>query len=188
MNQKLHLPIFPLTVFLLPEGISRLRIFEPRYLKMISIASQGQGFVIWFNDNKEHTPTVMWGSWVKIIDFHQDKVGVLEVDVKCESLVEVTSFNADTDKLHFGNVTYLEHWPKKKAEPPIDELSKSLSKVFKNNSILNELYSEKRIDDPTWVVSRWLELLPIHQEAKNAFIFKHSYEQAKDLVQSIIHK
>ncbi len=31
-----NLPIFPLPVFLLPKGVTRLRIFEERYLKMVA--------------------------------------------------------------------------------------------------------------------------------------------------------
>jgi len=44
------LPIFPLPVFLLPGGVTKLRIFEPRYLKMVSTASSGQGFVAWLQE------------------------------------------------------------------------------------------------------------------------------------------
>ena len=39
-NHNIELPLFPLSIFLLPGGITRLRIFEPRYLKMVAIASR----------------------------------------------------------------------------------------------------------------------------------------------------
>ena len=68
-NEPLTLPIFPLPVFILPGGIIRLRIFEPRYLKMIKIATQGEGFVIWLNPQTSEKPMIKWGSWVEVVKF-----------------------------------------------------------------------------------------------------------------------
>ena len=67
----LNLPIFPLPVFLLPNGITRLRIFEPKYLKMIKIATKGQGFVITPNYKETNSSDVIWGSQVEVINFDQ---------------------------------------------------------------------------------------------------------------------
>ena len=189
-TQQLNLPVFPLNVFLLPEGIARLRIFEARYLKMVKLATKNQGFVICVNNptaqSNSQSDGNVWGSWVDIINFDQGKDGVLEIDVKCKSLVNITDITTDADKLHFGNVTPFEHWPTAQAALSISELSASLSHVIKNNNMLSELYPDVQINNPNWVVARWLELLPIDHEAKNLFIDKHSFAQAKDLVQSII--
>ncbi len=188
-NQSIHLPIFPLPVFLLPEGITRLRIFEPRYLKMVSVAAQGEGFVICFKTKDEQLTNKMWGSWVEIINFGQGEDGILEVDVKCKSLVELQSINTRDNDLHYSSVTHLEHWPATdvKTDPLIDKLSKSLSEVFEQNKMLSELYPEIPADNPTWIVARWLELLPIVHSSKNNLINKYSFEQAKDFVQTIIY-
>ena len=70
-----NLPIFPLSVFLLPEGMTKLRIFEPRYLKMVSIASKGQGFVIWAKGDNKSISDSPWGSWVEIINFDKAEDG-----------------------------------------------------------------------------------------------------------------
>jgi Lon protease-like protein len=187
-NKTVNLPIFPLSVFLLPEGITRLRIFEPRYLKMIGLATKGQGFVIYSNSKEEQSTNKMWGSWVEIINFDQGKDGILEVDVKCKSLVEIFSIDKGSDNLHFGNVTYLEHWAETKVDVSISELSKSLLAVFENNHMLNELYAVKRTDNAGWVVARWLELLPDNDNSKNIFIDKTTFGQAKNFVQDIIYK
>lgn len=144
-TNKLYLPVFPLPVFLLPEGITRLRIFEPRYLKMIRVATQGQGFIIWLNGKEEQSSTNMWGSLVEIINFDQGEDGVLEVDVMCKSLVTLHSIDTDDDNLHYSAVTYLEHWPKSKIDASKEELTTSLFKVFENNIMLNELYAEKKV-------------------------------------------
>jgi Lon protease-like protein len=187
-TQKLHLPVFPLPVFLLPEGVTRLRIFEPRYLKMLRVATQGQGFIILLNDKEQQTVTNMWGSWVEIINFDKGEDDVLEVDVMCKSLVELHSIDTGVDGLPYADATYLEHWPDAKIDSSKDELSTSLSKVFENNMMLNELYAQQKNSSLTWVVARWLELLPMNQNSKNKFVDKTSFVQAKEFVKSIIYK
>jgi Lon protease-like protein len=187
-NKTINLPIFPLPVFLLPEGVTRLRIFEPRYLKMIRVATQDQGFVILSNYKEAQLIENIWGSWVEIINFDQGKDGILEVDVKCKSLVNIIHAIKDHDSLYFGDTSYLEHWPKKKKVPSIDELSTSLQGVFENNELLNQLYPIKHINNAYWVVARWLELLPVNETFKSIFIEKNSFKQAKDFIQNIIYK
>jgi Lon protease-like protein len=186
-TQTVNLPIFPLPVFLLPDGITRLRIFEPRYLKMIRIATQGQGFIIILDSKEEQHASSVWGSWVEIINFDQGKDGILEVDVKCKSLVNILHIGKDTDNLHYADAYFLEHWPETPLDKSIDELSTSLQAVFDNNELLNQLYAIKPINNARWVVSRWLELLPVNESAKSAFIDKTSFKHAKDFVEEIIY-
>jgi Lon protease-like protein len=187
-NQTLNLPIFPLDIFLLPEGVTRLKIFEPKYLKMVATASQGKGFVISLASNNVSLPAKLWGSWVKIINFGKDLNGILEVDVKCKSLVEIISVSLEVDNLYHGNVIDVKHWSDVHLDPSINTLSRSLIKVFNNNTILNELYPIKSTNNPSWVVSRWLEILPVDESTRNIFIEKSSFIQAKEFVEEIISK
>jgi Lon protease-like protein len=107
---KINLPIFPLPVFLLPNGITRLRIFEPRDLKMVKIATKEQGFVITPNYNDTNNSNFVWGTWVEIINFHQGDNGILEIDVKSNYLVEISSLDKEKDNLLFGDISIIEHW------------------------------------------------------------------------------
>jgi len=200
-NQQYRLPIFPLPVFLLPEGITRLRLFEPRYLKMVGIASKEQGFVICLHKQNTQNaekktdiaPHKIWGSWVDIINFGQGKDGLLEIDVKCKALVELHSFDQDKDKLHYANASLLEHWSTTQSQPiplntSISRLSKSLINVIKNDDILSELYPKIPTANTTWLIARWLEILPIEQLAKHLFIEEYSLKQAKEFIETIIYK
>lgn len=187
-TNNINVPIFPLSVFLLPEGMTKLRIFEPRYLKMVSIASKGEGFVLWARGDNKLLSESSWGSWVEIINFDQAEDGLLEIDVKCKSLVAIKSLETDIDNLHFGDVTEIAHWSEANVDSSIKELSKCLQDVFDNNNFLNELYPEKKLYSPSWVIARWLELLPINQEIKASFVVDHNFEAAKDFVQSVINK
>ncbi|MBU2925886.1 LON peptidase substrate-binding domain-containing protein [Colwellia sp. 1_MG-2023] len=203
---KTRLPIFPLPVFILPGGITRLRIFEPRYLKMVKIATQEQGFVIWLNSIESEDsdaintkaenpdlktmepkePDTLWGSWVEIINFDQGDDGILEIDVQCKSLVNILSSDQDEDDLHFGVVSERSHWSQEIEQSTTDTLSQSLDNVFDSNTMLNKLYVEKATHNANWVVARWLELIPVDLAIKTSFVHSHSYEEAKGFVQSII--
>ncbi len=185
---NLTLPIFPLPVFLLPDGITRLRIFEIRYLKMVKIATQGQGFIIWLNHQEEEKPMIEWGSWVEVVNFNQGNDGVLEIDVQCKALVDIQSIKKDDDNLHFGQVRETFHWSQRVDEKPFLELSEPLEEVLLSNIMLGELYLQKQSQNTRWVVARWLEILPISLSTKSSFVDIHNYDEAKHFVKSIIGK
>jgi hypothetical protein len=194
-DQHYHLPVFPIPVFLLPEGMTRLRIFEPRYLKMVSIAMKDQGFIIYCNTKQtklnENTNVTIWGSWVEIINFNQGEDGILEIDVKCKSLVNIHTLNKQKDNLFYADITNLAHWSADKHHTlnnENDELTQSLQKLIKTSKLLNELYPEIVKDNTVWVVSRWLELLPLEKTIKPIFIQQYNFEQAKEFLNSILQQ
>jgi Lon protease-like protein len=187
-----NLPIFPLPVFLLPGGITRLRIFEQRYLKMIQIASKGSGFVIASNrtnrqkESTVKTPDDDWGSWVDIINFDQGDDGVLEIDVKCKNLVQLLSIDKDEDNLHFGDVKISSHWSQIELETEDIPLFHSLVSVFEQSTLLESLYKDDMKANTHWVIARWLEILPINLEVKTVFSKSDSFQTAQEFVHSIV--
>lgn len=184
------LPIFPLPVFLLPEGVTKLRIFEPRYLKMVSLAASGKGFVICLNDKSinadDDDSSLQWASWVEIINFDQGDDGVLEIDVKCKSLVVIHSITQGSDNLYFSEVNPIEHWSQEHADNASGELSASLENVFAENESLNNLYPKKALNDTYWVLARWLEILPIELNVKSGFVANYNFQEARNFVESVI--
>lgn len=181
-----NLPIFPLPIFLLPQGVTRLRIFEARYLKLVSLAIKNQGFVIFTHDKREKVNTLNVGSWVEVINFDQGEDGILMIDVRCKCLVDITSFTQDEDKLHHGDVNVKNHWPDTCLDKTTDELSESLSKLFTDNTQLNDLYPKQKFSHGDWVVARWIELIPLKLTEKILFVSPDSFSQAKQLLQNII--
>lgn len=189
MNKSnIVIPVFPLPVFLLPGGITRLRVFEPRYLTLVKIAIKECGFLIKLNHQEACLSQCQWGSWVEIINFDQADDQVLEIDVKCKSLVEVMSFNTTKDNLSFASVAQLPHWSQNSTNTDTAHLVQPLNAAFKENTILSELYSEQLTDNENWVIARWLELLPVSLAVKNSFVSQHDFETAKSFVESILVK
>ncbi len=182
----INLPIFPLSIFLLPEGVTRLRIFEARYLKMVSMAMKNNGFVVLPIANEEQVEDELTGSWVEIINFDQSDDGLLLIDVRCKELVEVNSMSQDKDKLHHANVSVKNHWPEVGVDESTKKFAHSLKKLFAENTELSTLYKDKHLEQANWVVARWLELLPVNIDEKRLFVESGSFDAAIEFVQSII--
>ena len=68
----MRLPLFPMSVHLLPGGILPMRLFEPRYLHMLGL-SQGLGFGLCLLGTRRsdgQTPLLALGTRVEVIDFN----------------------------------------------------------------------------------------------------------------------
>lgn len=181
----INLPIFPLSIYLLPQGVTKLRIFEVRYLKMVALAMKNNGFVI-LPTGQQGKLNRATGSWVDIINFDQSDDGMLLIDVRCTCLVEVHGMSQDQDQLHHGDITNKAHWADILIDKTTNKLATSLSKLFNENTELSRLYPNKQLQHSNWVVARWLELLPIEMDEKFLFIDADTYDQAEQFIESII--
>ncbi|QOL27027.1 LON peptidase substrate-binding domain-containing protein [Thalassotalea sp. LPB0316] len=179
----MNLPIFPLPIFLLPEGVTQLRIFEQRYLNMVKNCNKTQGFAIKYQ-NQALEQYADWASWVEIIDFDQDDNGMLLITVKCKQLVKINDAFQNEDLLLIGNVSEKPFW----SFTPVDEdheLAINLAHLIKHNPPLEKLYPEIVLD-LSWLCARWLELLPIKFDQKNTLIEPSKINRAESLITSIL--
>ncbi|CCQ10901.1 Uncharacterized protein, similar to the N-terminal domain of Lon protease [Pseudoalteromonas luteoviolacea B = ATCC 29581] len=183
--------LFPLPVFLLPGGATRLRIFEPRYVRMVKEAlKQNQGFVlcVYQQDRKDNVPTI--GTYVKIVDFDQDTTGQLLIDVQAECLVEIGEVWVEQDKLRQGRVAEITTPPWDGISEVCDsewrQLSKALENVLLANPELSSLYSNKELSNPYWVACRWLEILPVSVKQKENVLQLRDFEQIKEFLHTLI--
>ena len=184
----LPLPIFPLSVFILPEGKLRLRIFEAKYVKMLSLISAHQMFVIQLTSKTEDIKHNDWGSLVKVQDFNQGDDGLLEIDVHCCALVQLSNIKSDKNNLAFAEVKPLQHWSQNNVDDSStsSELEIALDEVLNSNTLLSRLYQRRLLKNSHWVIARWLEILPISLTVKNQFVRGNNFSQAKDFVNAVI--
>lgn len=189
----MQLGYFPLPVFLLPGGITKLRVFEQRYIRLVQEAAGDKGFAITcplmsFEPSCDQNN---WGSWVKIVDFATGDDGLLHIDVQCVEMVKLQDITIESDGLKRGNVEIYRHWAEDNAvSDDLDgkDLSLSLQHLFEQHIFLQDLYKNPQFDSQPWVVSRWLELMPLQDEDKNRFVHPCSFDQAKDFVLDILKK
>lgn len=190
----MKLALFPLPIFLLPKGRTRLRVFEPRYKRLVKESVGDKGFVILPFDNLPNLddPICRWGSHVKIVDFETGNDGLLHIDVECVGMVEVDDFDVEFDELKRGNCTEKPHWPLNTVDPEFAlsddaaRLSENLSMLFQQNPELNQLYPTTDFDSKVWVCRRWLELLPLKRSEQNVFAQPNSFRRAFQFLSSIV--
>ncbi len=182
----LSLAVFPLPLFILPGGVQRLRIFEPRYLTMVSQATNGDGFVMARYDKNAMHNVAGWGTRVQIIDFDMDDDGVLVIDVRGQHLVRLEELYSRDDGLLMAKTDYLPHWTCLEAGATATDLATLLKSIFDDNDKLAELYQQVYFDSGEWVCARFLELLPLSLNDKEKFIEPSSYIQLKQFLHTFI--
>jgi len=161
--------LFPLTSVVLPEGKMNLRIFEPRYKRMVKECSlQDSGFGVCLVGNDGDPKAVgnvsSIGTLVTIVDFETLSDGLLGITVAGERRFIVKRVRADSDGLRRAEVEWLDNWQEPRSHPDFLYLSHQLAHVYEQFPQLGTLYQHRFYDDPSWVTQRWLELLPLDCE------------------------
>ncbi|WP_371188622.1 LON peptidase substrate-binding domain-containing protein [Thalassotalea maritima] len=182
----MKIPVFPLPIYLLPGGITRLRIFEQRYLNMVKNAHKTNGFVISLHRPEMPQQVGDWGSWVDIIDFQMGEDNLLIIDVKCRTLVRLSELERTEENLLLASFREMPHWQPIKQSENTREFSRKLKSVFTANEQLAKLYQGEFNNDPNWVCARWLELFPISFDDKDHFAKAGSEQDAVDFLTAII--
>lgn len=180
----MKIPVFPLSIFLLPEGVTRLRIFEQRYLNMVKIASKAHGFAILLNSDNNSSYRI--ASWVEIIDFDTTDDGILQIDVQCKSLIALHDSYTDEHELMWSSFSPWQHWQSHQHNETTRKFSDLLKKFFQLSKELTKLYNHEFVNQPNWVIARWLELLPINNKYKAHFFLADTYDKANDFLSELL--
>ena len=163
------LSLFPLNTVLFPGGPLPLRIFESRYLDMVSrCMKEDRSFGILLMQSGSEigdAKTVAVGTKARITDWYQGSDGILGITALGTERFRLSSCSRQDDGLYVGSVCALE--PEQKQCVPDDYRSMgALLEVIISD--LGKLYEniETRYDDATWVGYRFAEILPISLEQK----------------------
>ena len=169
----MNIPLFPLQTVLFPGGPLSLRIFERRYLDMISeCLRSNQLFGIVLNNqlpNSDEIFSCNMGTLAQIVDWDQGTDGVLGLKVIGNDRFLLTNYDQDENGLNIGEVKVIES--EKKLLLPEEYIT--LSSILK--SILDEfseLYTsvKKDFNDASWVGYRLAEILPIELSQKQIYL------------------
>lgn len=111
-SQDLQVPLFPLNTVIFPGGVLALRIFEPRYLRMVSECMRNEAvFAIALirkgEEAGEAAKSYNVGTLVRIVDFSQEKDGLLSIVVKAENRFELKDVEVEHDQLIRAKVRLL---------------------------------------------------------------------------------
>ncbi len=165
------LPLFPLGTVLMPDGPLMLRIFEPRYLDMIGRCMREEtGFVVvLIHQGGETGPSTFHnvGTLAKIADWHQYDDGVLGITALGQSRVRVTHSERQADGLNLGTVEFIAPDPAIALPEKHAYLGRLLEQLIDQ---LGDQYAlvDANYGDAGWVSSRLAEILPLHNDRKQA--------------------
>lgn len=156
---------------LFPGGPLPLRIFESRYIDMISrcMKTESPFGVLLIKDGKEAGPSTTYevGTLAKITDFYQGSDGLLGITALGGQRFRLIANERQSDGLNIGEVELIEA----EADLPLPEQFRALPDMLSNVlDDLGRLYVEhdRRYEDAVWVTYRFLEILPIDLEHKQA--------------------
>jgi len=169
-----EIPLFPLRTVLYPEGPLPLRIFETRYLDMISSClREERGFgVVLIREGRDVGPVSALseiGTMAAIVDWYQGEDGLLGVTAHGGGRFRLHEVSQRTDGLNIGSVELLAPEPRQPLAARFGPLSRILETVLAD---LGPLYDgiEKRYDDASWIGYRLAELLPLALAEKQALL------------------
>ncbi len=165
----MQIPLFPLNTVLFPGGPLPLRIFEARYIDMISerMRSDAPFGVVLIHEGQEAgaASTFTVGTLARITDWYQGSDGLLGVTAIGEQRFRIASTKRMPDGL---NVAEVELLPDEESMP-LPEAYKGLAEILEGVlDDLGRLYEslERNYGDAGWVSYRFVEILPLDLEQK----------------------
>lgn len=171
-----ELPLFPLGSVLFPGGLLGLKVFEARYLDLVSrCLRSGEGFgVVALRQGsevrraEEEIDLEPIGTVAEIIEVDSPGSGILQLRCRGARRFELAGASQQADGLWVGRAIYLQDDP---LQPPEPGLRRSVEALRNAVDALDEQGAKPfleplRYDDAGWVANRWCEILPISQAAK----------------------
>jgi Lon protease-like protein len=185
-----HIPLFPLNTVLFPGGPLPLRIFESRYIDMISRCMKEDApfgvLLICDGDEAGLATTHNIGTLARVTDWYQGSDGLLGITAIGGERYRLNSAERQADGLNMGEVELL---------PVVESMAlpdehQSLIPILE--SVLNDLgrlYEglERQYDDAVWVAWRFVEILPIDLEEKQALLENDDIPGCLRLIEKVLH-
>jgi len=168
MSDREDLPIFPLRTILFPDSKLPLRIFEPRYIDMVSRSMREDsefGIIL----SRESTDPKMFetydtGTLAKIIDWDQGGDGLLGITTIGTQKFQLKELNKQEDGLNIGTIERLEKEGDYKPLKEFTHLVELLQAILDDVNIYGD--DEKNFDSAAWISYRFAEILPLRIEDK----------------------
>jgi Lon protease-like protein len=191
-----QLPLFPLRAVLFPEGLLELKIFEARYLDLMSrclretrpfgvvclkssAEGRGAGVVVSLHDA---------GTLAELIEIDSAQAGILLVRCRGTRRFALGATRQQADGLWLGAASPLADDPVAAPGPAHAEIVKSLAEAIASLAAqgARPFLEPHRLDDAGWVANRWCEILPLPLEARQRLLRLADPLARLDIVDSLM--
>lgn len=164
------LPLFPLRSLLFPHGQLELRLFEPRYLDMVSRCMRDRtGFgVVLLDEGKEAGTAQSFfniGTEAHIVDWDQGEDGLLHIRTEGARRFVVESSDTQSDNLVVAEVSWLPEPAQQLVPDEYAYLAEFLDNLAERAGLPPPLAPEER-GHATLLGYRLAELLPLDARTK----------------------
>ena len=190
-----ELPLFPLKTVLFPGGVLPLRIFETRYLDLVSRCMKtDSGFgVVTIHEGHEAggQPVSIHpvGALARIVDFDQTEDGLLGLTCLGVRRLRVVGHRVQPDHLLIGQVLWLPDDPVEPLLPSHEPLARVLRDLLDNE----ELQPYARFlapdwDNAAWIGNRLTEILPLPLHIRQALLELTEPRQRLDILLALFQE
>jgi len=167
---NITVPLFPLNTVLFPQGILQLRIFEPRYLDMVSesLTTGGPfGICLISHGNEVGAPAECHdiGTLARILDWDKSDDGLLSITVQGGRRFNILERRIRNNQLLEGDIELIDEHDDE--ELPVEyQLISDLLRQIGDRFKLKHLSEEEKYLDAGWVACRLAEVLPFELNDK----------------------
>jgi Lon protease-like protein len=171
------LPLFPLQAVLFPGGLLQLKVFEARYLDLVSrcLRERSHFAVVCLNQGTEvrqpGSEPVRFesvGVLTQLLDVDAEQPGILRVRCLGGQRVELLRPRQRDDGLWLARPRPCADEATAPVPPALQASARALAQAIASLAQQGQhpIATPHRFDDAGWVANRWCELLPLPLSAK----------------------
>jgi len=190
------LPLFPLRTVLFPDGLLELKIFEARYLDLMSRCMREQcpfGVVALKSGaearvSNESVALHEVGTLAELIEVDSAEANILLIRCRGTRRFALGTTRQQADGLWLGDATAVADDPVVAPSSTHGNVVKSLSDAIETLAAqgASPFLTPLRFDDAGWVANRWCEILPLPLEAKQRLMTLPDPLGRLDIVDSLM--
>ena len=190
-------PLFPLRTVLFPDGLLELKIFEARYLDLMSRCLREQvpfGVVALRAGSEarsgagEVVQLYEAGTLAELIDVDSAQAGILLIRCRGTQRFAVGSTRQERDGLWLAEAAPIPADPAAAPTTSQAHVVKSLAEAIATLAAQGAapFLEPHRFDEAGWVANRWCEILPLPLEAKQRLMTLEDPVARLDVVDSLM--
>lgn len=178
MSMKGGLPLFPLRTVLFPGGKLPLRVFEQRYLDMVShcLKTESEFGVCLIRSGPEvgqAAEPYHIGTTARIVSWDMEQVGILSLVVRGQQRFRIEQVTTQSDQSLSAQVQLLGPEPEEALPPAYADLADLLRRIVQElgDELEQPLYfPPAQWESLPWVAHRLAECLPLEQRQRQSLL------------------